>query len=73
MSAVALTDADPASSLSYIDQKLDESGAKYEISYEETQLIERLGGRASDLETVGVPDLPAESALITTFERSSIK
>lgn len=52
MNTVALADADPASSLSYVSQKLEESGVKYEISPQETQLIERLGGRASDLETI---------------------
>ena len=31
---------------------LEEASVEYNISPEETQLIERLGGRASDLETV---------------------
>ncbi|KAF8524033.1 hypothetical protein JB92DRAFT_1498622 [Gautieria morchelliformis] len=47
----ALADADPASSLAFINKKLQEASVEYNISPEETQLIERLGGRASDLET----------------------
>jgi hypothetical protein len=49
---VALTDADSASSLLYITQKLKEASIDYDIRPEEVELVERLGGRASDLETV---------------------
>ncbi|KAF8589948.1 exonuclease [Ramaria rubella] len=52
LNAIALADADSASSLSYINKKLEEASVDYNISHEEAQLIERLGGRASDLETI---------------------
>ncbi|KAF8475410.1 RNA12 protein-domain-containing protein [Gautieria morchelliformis] len=52
LNTVALADADPASSLAFINKKLQEASVEYNISPEETQLIERLGGRASDLETI---------------------
>ncbi|KAF8519313.1 RNA12 protein-domain-containing protein [Hysterangium stoloniferum] len=52
LNAVELSDVDPASSLRYIKQKLQDAGVDYDISPEETKLIERLGGRASDLDTI---------------------
>ncbi|KIJ34602.1 hypothetical protein M422DRAFT_70117 [Sphaerobolus stellatus SS14] len=52
LNAVALADADPASSLSYINQKLKEASVDYSITPEERTLVERVGGRASDLETI---------------------
>ncbi|KAF8510253.1 hypothetical protein JB92DRAFT_2831636 [Gautieria morchelliformis] len=51
LNTVALADADPASSLAFINKKVQEASVEYNISPEETQLIERLDGRASDLET----------------------
>jgi len=52
LNAVALADADTASSLTYINQKLREASMDYTITPEEQTLVERVGGRASDLETV---------------------
>jgi len=52
LNAVALADADPASSLSYIKEKLEESGVGYNIPTDEQYLVERVGGRASDLDTI---------------------
>ncbi|KAF8504935.1 hypothetical protein JB92DRAFT_768002 [Gautieria morchelliformis] len=64
LNTVALADADPASSLAFINKKVQEASVEYNISPEETQLIERLDGRASDLETiihqVGFPQQPIQ-------------
>jgi hypothetical protein len=43
-----------ASSLSFVEQKLHDSGVNIDISGQEAEHIERLGGRASDLEIVGI-------------------
>lgn len=50
--SIALSDADTASSLSFVKQKLRDSGRDVNISGQETKYVERLGGRASDLESV---------------------
>jgi len=54
LQSTALSDADTASSLSFVKQKLYDSGIKIDISGEDAKYIERLGGRASDLESVGI-------------------
>ncbi|KAH8108444.1 RNA12 protein-domain-containing protein [Phellopilus nigrolimitatus] len=50
--AVALSDADSASALSFVVQKLRETGGDDGLTPEQRQSVERLGGRASDLETL---------------------
>lgn len=52
LNAIALYDADAASALSYVKQKLNDVGLNIPFSGSETQYVERLGGRASDLESV---------------------
>uniref|UniRef100_A0A8H7Y4C2 Mitochondrial escape protein 2 n=1 Tax=Psilocybe cubensis TaxID=181762 RepID=A0A8H7Y4C2_PSICU len=52
LSSIALSDADPKSSLSFVKQKLSDAGVDIGISTQETHLVERLGGRASDLESL---------------------
>ncbi|KAF9475682.1 hypothetical protein BDN70DRAFT_883451 [Pholiota conissans] len=52
LNAIALSDADTSSSLSFVKQKLEDSGASFVISVEDVKHIERLGGRASDLESL---------------------
>jgi hypothetical protein len=52
LNAIVLGDADAVSSLSYVKQKLKGVGANNDITLEEAHLIERTGGRASDLDTV---------------------
>jgi hypothetical protein len=49
---VPLSDADPESSLSFVVQKLLDSGIDSGISVQQLAHMERLGGRASDLESV---------------------
>ncbi|CAA7267988.1 unnamed protein product [Cyclocybe aegerita] len=50
--SVALSDADSASSLSFVKQKLQDAGIDVGISGQESRHVERLGGRASDLESL---------------------
>ena len=49
---VPLWDADPESSLSFVMQKLLDIGINSRISVQQMAYMERLGGRASDLESV---------------------
>ncbi|KAF5324550.1 hypothetical protein D9611_004476 [Ephemerocybe angulata] len=50
--AIGLSDADPASSLSFMKQKLQDAGIHLEFTKEQTAAVARLGGRASDLESL---------------------
>ncbi|OBZ75791.1 Mitochondrial escape protein 2 [Grifola frondosa] len=50
LSLIALSDADNASALSFVKQKLHDVGVEVEFTPEQTAYVERLGGRASDLE-----------------------
>lgn len=52
LNSIALSDADSSSSLSFVKQKLQDAGIDIGISAEDTRYVERLGGRASDLESV---------------------
>lgn len=49
---IPLSDADSESSLSFVMQKLRDGGINTGISVQQTAYVERLGGRASDLESV---------------------
>ncbi|THH15607.1 hypothetical protein EW146_g4901 [Bondarzewia mesenterica] len=49
LNAIALYDADAASALQFVKQRLRESDADAEFTAHQTECIERLGGRASDL------------------------
>lgn len=53
---VALYDADSTSALLFVKQKLRDSGVDLEYTKEQIDYVERLGGRASDLESVGIFD-----------------
>ena len=63
---VPLSDADPESSLSFVMQKLLDSGIDSGISVQQMAYMERLGGRASDLESVSRWISPFIS-LLTSF------
>lgn len=52
LNQISLSDADHASALAFVKQKLHDSGMDVEFTREQTSYIERLGGRASDLESV---------------------
>lgn len=69
LNAVAISDADPASSLSYIKQKLKDASVDYNITPEEMSLIERTGGRASDLDTVREAVILCCLSMYTIFSR----
>ena len=58
---IALRDADNQSALQYVKARLGDVGIDIQFSLEETELIDRLGGRASDLTTVRLflPALPS--------------
>ena len=49
---IALSDADSVSALSLVRQKLQDAQIDINFGREETSLVERLGGRAEDLESV---------------------
>ncbi|PFH47169.1 hypothetical protein AMATHDRAFT_77324 [Amanita thiersii Skay4041] len=49
---IPLSDADTKSSLSFVQQKLNDAGLEMEFTPGQTSYIERLGGRASDLESL---------------------
>lgn len=52
LNTVQLSDADTASALSFVKQKLHDADIHVRFDQEETTQLERLGGRASDLESV---------------------
>jgi hypothetical protein len=51
---IALHDADNQSALQYVKARLDDVGIDVQFSPEETEMIDCLGGRASDLASVGL-------------------
>lgn len=51
---VALSDADTSSALAYVMHKLNLGNEPTSFTVEQEKCIERLGGRASDLETVSI-------------------
>ena len=51
---VSLSDADNASALSFVTQKLHDAGVDVKFSNAQISYIGRLGGRASDLESVSL-------------------
>jgi hypothetical protein len=50
--SIALADADSASALSFVQDKLQQFGVNTTLSQDQKLLIDRLGGRSSDLEAV---------------------
>lgn len=57
LNVITLSDADNSSALSFVRQKLRDSGVDVTFNKEQTAYIQRLGGRASDLESVRVLSL----------------
>lgn len=49
---IALSDADASSAISFVEQKLRGTRIEGGLAPEQKKSVERLGGRASDLETV---------------------
>lgn len=49
---VELFDADQRTALAFVKQKLEDAGSNVNFNGQETVAIERLGGRASDLDSV---------------------
>lgn len=54
---IALSDADEETALAFVQQKLKEVKLDVELTPKATASIERLGGRASDLDNVCLPRL----------------
>ncbi|EJF62443.1 exonuclease [Dichomitus squalens LYAD-421 SS1] len=52
LNQISLSDADNASALSFVKQKLHDSGVDVQFNRDQISYIERLGGRASDLESL---------------------
>ncbi|KAF9492251.1 hypothetical protein BDN71DRAFT_1396959 [Pleurotus eryngii] len=52
LNSIALSDADTSSALSFVKQRLRDSDIEVHFTKSETELVERLGGRASDLESL---------------------
>ncbi|ESK85972.1 hypothetical protein Moror_9473 [Moniliophthora roreri MCA 2997] len=52
LNSIPVYDADSASALSYVQQKLRDAEIDIQFSGEETSYLERLGGRSSDLESL---------------------
>lgn len=52
LNTIALSDADSDTALSFVTQKLKDAGIDQAFTAEETKYVERLGGRASDLDSV---------------------
>ncbi|KAJ7090200.1 RNA12 protein-domain-containing protein [Mycena belliarum] len=50
--AIALYDADAASALAFVKRKLEDADINLDYTDEQTASVERLGGRASDLESL---------------------
>jgi hypothetical protein len=77
LNSIALYDADAASALSFVKQKLKDMGVDYTFTSEQTAYVERLGGRASDLESVSCGRPYKFSHLLTTscfswYEKSGL-
>ncbi len=49
---IALSDVDNASALQFVRTKLHETGTEIQLSHDDTEMINWLGGRASDLASV---------------------
>ncbi|EGO21697.1 hypothetical protein SERLADRAFT_362954 [Serpula lacrymans var. lacrymans S7.9] len=52
LNSIALYDADASSALSFIRQRLHDAGTNIELTTDQTVCIGKLGGRASDLESL---------------------
>jgi len=63
---IVLHDADNQSALQYVKARLDDVGIDVRFSLEETEMINGLGGRASDLASVrlNLPALPSEANML---------
>ena len=62
LNTITLSDADAETALAFVQQKLKEAKLDIELTSKTTASIERLGGRASDLDNVGslILDTPTQ-------------
>jgi hypothetical protein len=58
LNAIALSDADAASALAFVKRKLKDADINLEYTREQVASVERLGGRATDLESVSIHSVP---------------
>ena len=54
LNTIALSDADAETALAFVQQKLKEAKLDVQLTSNATASVERLGGRASDLDSVRV-------------------
>ena len=73
LNIIALADADKASALSLVKEKLHTANVDVDFGREETEYVERLGGRAEDLESVSETTIPNCMILNTLFRSWSTK
>lgn len=59
LNTIALSDADAETALAFVQQKLKEAKLDIQLTSKTTASIERLGGRASDLDNVRLLNLYA--------------
>ncbi|KAI0818814.1 exonuclease [Irpex lacteus] len=52
LNTVALSDADASSALKFVQNKLQDAGVDVALNKDQTSYLERVGGRASDLESI---------------------
>ena len=57
LNTIALSDADAETALAFVQQKLKEVKLDIRLTSKATASVERLGGRASDLDSVRLPSL----------------
>ena len=57
LNTIALSDADAETALAFVQQKLKEAKSDIQLTPKATASVERLGGRASDLDNVWLPIL----------------
>ena len=64
LNQIALSDADVDSALTFVTEKLRQVGVNEDLTPERRKSVERLGGRASDLEYVSLILFERLSSLI---------
>lgn len=73
LNLIALSDANSSSALQFVQQKLHDGGVDVKFTREQTAYLERLGGRASDLESVSLSKLTRPGYVLTLCPRSFTK
>jgi len=69
LNMITLSDADAETALAFVQQKLKEAKLDIQLTSKTTASIERLGGRASDLDNVRLPTLNTLVQCLNTHAR----